>query len=238
MPKDSGIPFAIGESTIDLHKFSLAAGVCVTLSLADGDIGIAVNLLFPSKIVAFLLELLAIPSLPTSTAVGDMDIAVVTVLTSPAAITFARAMLTMGSELSNGWLTVGETTKAVLELFPSSATLCTGSFKSFATSASASLKMESSVLVRILASLGDFLEGVVPNTLQRFLLEYDFPSDEGLDKLASPEIPPTSPCFADEVKVASLDATLTSLADPSDCFPVLKKKKEETYQGTKKTLYP
>jgi hypothetical protein len=102
MPKDSGIPFAIGERTIDLHKFSLAAGVCVTLSLADGDIGIAVNLLFPSKIVAFLPKLLAIPSLPTSTAVGDMDIAVVTVLPSPGAVTFATAMLTVGSELSNG----------------------------------------------------------------------------------------------------------------------------------------
>jgi hypothetical protein len=124
---------------------------------------------------------------------------------------------------------VGKTTKAVLELLPSLATLHTRSFKSFATSASASLGMESSVLVRILASLGDFLEGVVPTILRCFLLEYDFPFDEGLDKLASPEIPPTSPCFADEVKIASLDATLTSLADPSDCFPMLKKKKEETY---------
>jgi hypothetical protein len=32
------------------------------------------------------------PSLPRRSAVGDMDIAVVTVLTSPAAVTFARAM--------------------------------------------------------------------------------------------------------------------------------------------------
>jgi hypothetical protein len=156
------------------------------------------------------------PSLPRRSDVGDMDIAVVTVLPSLGAVTFAAAMLMVGSELSNGWLTVGETTKAVLELFPSSTTLCIGSFKTFVTSASASLGMESSVLVRILASLGDFLEGVVPTTLRRFLLEYDFPSDEGLDKQTSPEIPPTSPYFADEVKIASLDVTLTSLADPSD----------------------
>jgi hypothetical protein len=82
-------------------------------------------LLFPSKFVVFLPELLAITSLPTSSDVGDMGIAEVTVLPSPGAVAFAAAMLTVGCEHSNGWLTVGETTKAVLELFPSSATLCT-----------------------------------------------------------------------------------------------------------------
>jgi hypothetical protein len=56
MPKNSGIPFAIGESTIDLHKFSVTVGVCVTLSLADGDIGIAINLLFPSNLLPSCLN--------------------------------------------------------------------------------------------------------------------------------------------------------------------------------------